>query len=212
MEYRDDHDFGGIDWNVLEKRFWKDGCLACMRKIIVQEMLSVDGFFCGPNGEIDWHNVDAEFNETAIAFLDTIDMLMFGRVTYEMMASYWPTEAALQDDQRVASRMNALRKIFFSKEAENLAWRNSVQCKDINIDDIRALKEMSGKDIAIFGSGKIIEQLMPYDVIDEFRLIINPVILGKGRSIFSTLEASKKLQLFETKTFANGNVLLVYAA
>ena len=182
-----------------------------MRKIIVQEMLSVDGFFCGPNGEIDWHNVDAEFNETAIAFLETVDTLLFGRVTYELMASYWPTEAALKDDPFVASKMNALKKVYFSKEPEKMQWNNSTMLSEINIDEISKMKEMPGKDIAIFGSGKIIEQLMPYGVIDEFRFIINPVILGKGRTIFSTLETVTKLKLLETKKFANGNVMLGYA-
>ena len=175
-------------------------------------MLSVDGFFCGPNGEIDWHNVDAEFNETAIAFLDTVDTLLFGRVTYELMASYWPAEAALNDDPHVAKRMNDLKKIYFSKEPEKMRWNNSLMLGEINADEIRKIKEAPGKDIAIFGSGKIIEQLMPLNVIDEFRFMINPVILGKGRTLFSTLEEANKLKLLETKQFANGNVLLVYAA
>ncbi|MFZ2804368.1 MAG: dihydrofolate reductase family protein [Patescibacteria group bacterium] len=183
-----------------------------MRKIIVQEMLSVDGFFCGPNGEIDWHNVDAEFNKTAVAFLDTLDTLLFGRVTYELMASYWPTEAALTDDPHVASRMNALHKVYFSKEPEKMPWNNSTMLGEINADEIRKMKEAPGKDIAIFGSGKIIEQLMPMGVIDEFRFMINPVILGKGRTIFSTLEKTTKLKLLRTKEFTNGNVLLEYAA
>ncbi len=183
-----------------------------MKKIIVQEMLSVDGFFCGPNGEIDWHNVDAEFNEMAAAFLDTIDTLLFGRVTYELMASYWPTEAALRDDPRVASRMNALKKVYFSKGQEKKLWNNSTILNEINADDIQKMKEMPGKDIAIFGSGKIIEQLFPLGVIDEFRFIVNPVILGKGRTVFSTVEKTKKLTLIETKKFGNGNVLLSYAA
>ncbi len=174
-------------------------------------MLSVDGFFCGPNGEIDWHNVDAEFNKTAIAFLDTVDTLLFGRVTYELMASYWPTDAALTDDPHVARRMNALKKVYFSKEPEKMFWNNSTILNEINADEIRAMKEAPGKDIAIFGSGKIVEQLMPLGVIDEFRFIIAPVILGKGRTVFSTLEKTKKLKLLETKSFANGNVLIQYA-
>ena len=198
----------GVRFDVVYSRVYP--CINRMRKLIVQEMLSVDGFYCGPHGEIDWHNVDAEFNETAIAFLDTLDTLMFGRVTYEMMASYWPTEAALKDDPHVASRMNALQKIYFSRDAEKLPWNHSLKLSEIHADDIRAMKEAPGKDIAIFGSGNIIEQLMPFDVIDEFRFMINPVILGKGRTIFSTLNKTKTLQLRETKTFANGNVLLVY--
>ncbi len=183
-----------------------------MKKIIVQEMLSVDGFFCGPNGEIDWHHVDAEFNEMAIDFLDSIDTLLFGRVTYELMASYWPTESALHDDPEVARRMNALKKIYFSGTSETLLWNNSTMLNTIDIEEIRKMKNEPGKDIAIFGSGKVVEQLMPHHVIDEFRFIINPVILGNGKTVFSTLEGTKKLTLLETRTFTNGNVLLNYAA
>lgn len=183
-----------------------------MKKIIVQEMLSVDGFFCGPSGEINWHNVDAEFNKTAVAFLDTVDTLLFGRVTYELMASYWPTEAALTDDPHVAERMNALKKVYFSGTQETVHWNNSTMLHAINADEIRRMKDAPGKDIAIFGSGKIIEQLMPLGVIDEFRLMINPVILGKGRTLFSTMEEMTHLTLLQTKTFTNGNVLLSYAA
>lgn len=181
-----------------------------MRKIIVQEMVSVDGFFCGPQGEIDWHTVDAEFNEMAIAFLDRIDTLLFGRVTYELMASYWPTEAALSDDPDVARRMNALKKIYFSREPEKLTWNNTTQLHDINVDDIQRIKAEPGKDIAIFGSGNVIGQLLPLHVIDEFRFIVSPTILGNGRTIFSALEQREHLTLVESQTFGNGNVLLTY--
>lgn len=174
-------------------------------------MLSVDGYFCGPGGEIDWHTVDAEFNETAIAFLDTVDTLLFGRVTYELMAGYWPTEAASQDDPDVARRMNALKKVYFSKSPETLPWNNSTKLSAIDIDEIHKLKNAPGKDIAIFGSGQIVQQLMPLGVIDEFRLIVSPVLLGKGKSLFPTLEGIKKLTLLQTKKFANGNVLLSYS-
>ena len=173
-------------------------------------MVSVDGFFCGPNGEIDWHTVDAEFNEMAIAFLDSVDTLLFGRVTYELMANYWSTDAAKTDDPDVAQRMNALKKVYFSEGEEKLHWNNSTMLSEINAGEIRKLKDEPGKDIAIFGSGKIIEQLVPLNVIDEFRFIVSPVILGKGRTIFSTLERTK-LKLLGIKSFANGNVLLSYA-
>src|SRR5258708_25381331 len=101
-----------------------------MKKLLVSEMVSVDGFFAGPNGEIDWHNVDEEFNTFAIEQLDSVDTLVFGRVTYELMASYWPTAEALKDDSVVAAKMNALPKIVFSKTLEKVEWNNSLLAKN----------------------------------------------------------------------------------
>src|SRR5579864_1682729 len=97
-----------------------------MRKIIVSEMVTADGFFAGPNGEIDWHVVDHDFNEYAIAMLNTADLIIFGRVTYELMANYWPTSDAMKDDPIVAERMNNLEKIVFSKTEKKFAWKNSM--------------------------------------------------------------------------------------
>ncbi len=91
-----------------------------MRKVIVANLVSLDGFFAGPNGEIDWHIVDEEFNEYAIELLSTVDALLFGRVTYELMASYWPTPAATQNEPIVADKMNNLPKIVFSKTLKRL--------------------------------------------------------------------------------------------
>ncbi|MDE2030928.1 MAG: dihydrofolate reductase [Patescibacteria group bacterium] len=182
-----------------------------MRKIIVQEMISVDGFFAGENGEIDWHNVDAEFNKYAIEFLNTIDSLLFGRITYELMASYWPTEAALNDDQIVASKMNNLSKIVFSKTRNILEWNNSKVFSEINAEEIKKLKQTEGKDIAIFGSGTIVSELTKLRLIDEYRLIVNPIVLGKGKSLFSYIEKRYKLQLVKVEKFKSGNVSLHYS-
>ena len=181
-----------------------------MRKIIVQEMISVDGFFAGENGEIDWHNVDAEFNKYAIEFLNTIDTLVFGRLTYELMASYWPTDAGLNDDPIVASKMNHLSKIVFSKTKNIVAWNNSKVFSDINADEIKKLKQAEGKDIAIFGSGTIVSALTELGLIDEYRLIVNPIVLGKGKSLFSNMEKRYKLQIIEVKEFKSGNISLHY--
>ena len=181
-----------------------------MRKLIVQEMLTIDGFFCGPNGEIDWHNVDAEFNEYAIGMLDRVDTLIFGRVTYDLMASYWPTSAAVTDDPHVAERMNRLHKIVFSKTQESLTWNNSEVRHEIDADEIRKLKEASGKDMIIFGSGMIVSQLAELGLIDEVRSIVAPVILGQGRTLFSTITKSRKMILLRSHAFASGNLLSVY--
>ena len=181
-----------------------------MRKIIVQEMLTVDGFFAGPNGEIDWHNVDAEFNEFAIANLDTIDTLMFGRITYELMAGYWPSPDALKDDPNVAARMNNLKKLVFSKTPELMEWNNSSFLSEIDADAIKQMKNAPGKDIDIFGSGQIVTALARLGLIDEYRFFMNPVILGDGRTLFTGLGQRQKLKLIGTQQFASGNVLCRY--
>ena len=183
-----------------------------MRKIIVQEMLTVDGFFCGPKGEIDWHNVDAEFNDYAIAALDTFDTLLFGRVTYDLMANYWPTEAALGDDPIVAAKMNSLHKLVLSKSLEKLEWNNSSLMKEIDAEEIKKMKLEEGKDIAIFGSGKIVEQFAELGLIDEYRFFVAPIILGEGKTLFAGLKERKKLRLLSAQAFASGNVLERYAA
>ncbi len=182
-----------------------------MRKIIVQEMLSADGFFCGPKGEIDWHLVDAEFNDAAVGFLDTLDTLIFGRVTYDLMAGYWPTEGALKDDPRVAERMNALQKIVFSTTIDRSPWNNTVMKNTIDAKEIAGLKHAEGKDIAIFGSGMVVAQLARLGLIDGYRFIVNPVVLGVGRTLFATAPQRYALSLQDVKRFASGNVLLAYA-
>ena len=171
----------------------------------------MDGFFCGPNGEIDWHNVDAEFNEYAINNLNNIGTLMFGRVTYDLMASYWPTEAALGDDPIVAEKMNSLPKIVFSKTLDKLDWNNSTLVKTIDVAEIQKMKEAPGKDIAIFGSGILVEQLTELGLIDEYRFIVAPVILGHGRALFTGLKERKNLEFLSSRSFASGNVLSCYA-
>lgn len=181
-----------------------------MRKIIFQNMLSIDGYFEGPNKEIDWHNVDNEFNEMAIEFLRTLDYLLFGRVTYELMAGYWPTEAAKSDDPIVARLMNKLTKIVVSKSLNKVDWNNSKLLKENIEDEILKLKNENGKDIAIFGSSKLALSLIPKNLIDEYRLLISPVVLGKGNSLFNGLKERLKLKLIKSQTFKSGNVMLVY--
>jgi hypothetical protein len=96
-----------------------------MRKVILFNMATLDGFFAGPNGEIDWHHVDEEFNEFAMAQLNAADGLLFGRVTYQGMASYWPTNMARMNDPIVADKMNTLPKIVFSRTLERVEWNNT---------------------------------------------------------------------------------------
>ncbi len=181
-----------------------------MRNLIFQNMVSVDGYFEGPNRELDWHNVDGEFNDMAISFLDTVDTLVFGRVTYEMMASYWPSEHATTDDPIVAGKMNSLRKVVFSRTLQNVSWSNSTLAKGSAPDEVRKLKQQPGKNITIFGSATLARTLIPQGLIDEYRIMVNPVILGAGRGLFDELGCKQKLKLVESRSYRSGNVLLVY--
>ncbi len=181
-----------------------------MRKLIFQNMVSVDGYFEGPNHEIDWHNVDAEFNEYAIDLLHHVDALIFGRVTYQLMANYWPTSAARTDDPDVAERMNNLPKIVFSRTLKTIEWQNSRLVKENVAGEIKRLKQQPGKDLAIFGSSNLALTLLPLGLIDEIRLFVAPIVLGGGRPLFQGLEKRLPLKLVNTKTYRSGNILLFY--
>jgi dihydrofolate reductase len=173
-------------------------------------MVTLDGFFEGPNGEIDWHNVDEEFNDFANEQLNSIDILLFGRVTYELMASYWPTPSAAMNDPVIADKMNKLPKIVFSKILTSVEWQNTRLVKENIVEEISKLKQKPGKDLIIFGSSDLVATFIRYGSIDEFRIMVNPVVLGNGKPIFKSINNKLNLKLLKTKSFRNGNVLLYY--
>lgn len=182
-----------------------------MRTLYLFNMVTLDGFFEGPNrGEIGWHNVDEEFNNFAIDQLNATGLLLFGRVTYEGMASYWPTPAAIKDDPEVAEKMNSIPKIVFSKKLERADWSNTKLIKSNVVEEVSKLKEQPGKDIAIFGSADLASTFTQHGLIDEYRIIVNPVVLGKGTPLFSEIKNRLSLNLLKTKSFKSGNVLLCY--
>jgi dihydrofolate reductase len=181
-----------------------------MRKVLFFMMVSVDGFFEGPNREIDWHVVDEEFNEFAIGQLDSVDVLLFGRTTYEMMASYWPTPAAVADDPIVAGKMNSLPKVVFSRTLQKADWQNTRLVKKNVPEEVARLKEEPGRDLIIFGSSDLAVTLIQSDLLDELRIMIAPVVLGGGKTLFKGLPGRLHLKLLKTRTFRNGNVLLFY--
>jgi dihydrofolate reductase len=180
-----------------------------MRTIFAFLMTSLDGYHEGAGGDIDWHTVDEQFNEFAIRQLDGIDLLVFGRVTYELMASYWPTEAALHDDPEVAGRMNAIRKLVATRTLDRADWANT----DLERGDVaarlRELKAQPGGDIAIFGSSHLVAGLLREGLVDELRIMVSPVLLGSGHPLFETADRTR-LELIATRLFRNGNVLLTY--
>ena len=180
-----------------------------MRKVIVSNYVSLDGFIAGPNGEIDWFVWDEEMANYSRELLYSIDTVLFGRVTYELMAGNWP--AATTEDPIITVGMNNLPKIVFSKTLERADWKNTRLVKEINKEEIFKMKLQHGKDMVIFGSGSIVSTFAQLGLIDEYRIIVNPVVLGTGKPLFKNIRDRIDLKLLKTTTFSNGNVILYYS-
>jgi dihydrofolate reductase len=179
-----------------------------MRKIIFQMMTTVDGYFEGPDKELDWHVVDDDLFQNAIDLLNSADTLLFGRVTYQMMAAYWPTVAAVSTDPVIAERTNNLPKVVFSTTLKTVDWQNSRLVKEHSTEEIKKLKQQPGKNMVIFGSSDLAVALTKEGLIDEYRIIVNPVVLGGGKTLLEGLDERLMLKLVEAKTFSSGTVLL----
>jgi dihydrofolate reductase len=180
-----------------------------MRKLGVFNLVTLDGYLSGQGGDISWHRVDPEFQEYAEMNSTSGNTILFGRVTYELMASYWPSPEALKDNPVVAKGMNSSPKIVFSRTLKRADWPNTRLVKDM-LGEVRKLKQQSGKDLTILGSGSIVAQLAQAGLIDEYQILLNPVVLGKGTTMFEGVESKLTLKLIRTRTFGNGNVLLCY--
>lgn len=181
-----------------------------MRKVIASEMVTLDGLFAGPNGEIDWFSWNEEMARYAIDLISSVDTLLFGRVTYELMAGYWPSASPPAEDPIIIDRMNNLRKIVFSKKLEKAEWKNTELNKEIVAAEVSGMKSQPGKNMVIYGSGTIVTAFMNLGLIDEYHLLVNPVVLGRGKPLFKDLKDMHKLKLVRTKTFSNGVVVLQY--
>jgi dihydrofolate reductase len=181
-----------------------------VRKIFASLTASVDGYYEGPNQEFDWPIVDEEFDKFSTEQLDEVDTLLFGRVTYEGMAAYWTTPQARQDDPRTAATMNDISKIVVSRTLERVDWANSRLIRERVAEELTAVKQRPGKDIAVFGSSDLTVSLIGLGLLDELRIMVSPTILGAGRSMYNTADRRIKLELLAARTFHSGNVLLRY--
>jgi dihydrofolate reductase len=183
-----------------------------VRKIIVFNLVSLDGFFEGTKpGDIEWHRVDEEFNDFALEQLATAGGIIFGRVTYEGMASFWPSPLALEIDPQIAEVMNSIPKFVFSTTLDTADWHNTRLIKDDVANHVKILKAQPGKDLFIFGSADLTASFLSLGLIDELRIMVNPVLLGAGNPLFRDIQDKVELKLIQTRTFKNGNVLLYYA-
>jgi dihydrofolate reductase len=184
-----------------------------MRRLIVFNNISLDGYFVDAKGDMSWaHNTtpDAEWDAFMVKNSTGRAVLVFGRITYDLMVSFWPTPMAAKSMPTVAEGMNSAQKLVFSRTMDKASWNNTRLVKTDPVAEMRRLKNEAGDDLCILGSGNIVAQLAPEGLIDEYLVAVAPVVLGKGRTMFEGL--TKKLSMRRTKThaFANGHVLLCY--
>ncbi len=182
-----------------------------MRKLVVFNNVSVDGYFTDQNGDMSWaHNQDAEWNAFTQENAGGGGELVFGRKTYDMMVSFWPTPLAAQMMPEVAASMNQLPKIVFSKTLGRATWNNTRLMNGDIAAETQKLKQEPGPGLIIMGSGSIVSQLAQAGLIDEFQIVVHPLVLGAGRTLFEGGKEKLDLTLASTRTFKNGNVLLSY--
>lgn len=184
-----------------------------MGKLTVFNSVTLDGYFSGPGGDLSWahENADDEWNEFVSGNASGGGTLLFGRITYDMMASFWPTPEAMKSMPTVARGMNELPKVVFSRTMERAEWNNTRVVNGDIAAEVRSMKNAPDADLVIFGSGSIVPQLAQEQLIDSYQIVVVPVVLGRGRTMFEGLRDSLKLRLFSTRSFGNGNVLLEYA-
>jgi dihydrofolate reductase len=182
-----------------------------MRKLVVFNMVSLDGFFVDGKGDMSWaHKNDAEWNAFVNENASGNGVLVFGRITYDLMASYWPTPMALQNSPVVAKGMNDMPKIVFSRTLDNASWSNTKLLKGDLAAEMRKLKYEPGPDMVILGSGSIVSQLAQQDLIDEYQIALSPIVLGHGRTMFEGVQEKLNLKLTKSRTFGNGTVFACY--
>jgi dihydrofolate reductase len=189
-----------------------------MRKIVLSMSVSLDGFFEGPNHEIDWHQVDDELHRHMNEWIKPLGGFLTGRVTHQLMADYWPTadqdpEAAYAEPETVrefAAIWRDMPKTVYSRTLEPgpTDWNTTV-VREVVPEEVTALKEQPGGDLAV-GGAELAAEFRRHDLIDAYRIYVHPVILGRGRPLFQEADAMTLLRLSESRTFGNGVVLLRY--
>lgn len=183
-----------------------------MRKLIMWNMVTLDGSFEGTKSwDLDWHNYvwGPELEQFSIDQLKTAGMLLFGRVTYEGMAAYWTT--AQGEAAEVAGLMNSLPKAVFSHTLDRADWQNTTLVRENAEQVVSDLKQQPGRDLFIFGSATLCSSMMRAGLIDEYRLGLNPLVLGGGTPLFKPSAAPSKMRLLEARPMKSGVVLLRYA-
>ncbi len=193
------------------------------RRIVMFNQVSADGYFSDAEGGLDWVVSDPEIHARAVEGMPHTDTIMFGRRTYEQFASFWPH--ALKDlgvsgphgsnkadpaFSAMANWLNDTPKLVFSKSLKKPSWNRSEVLRELDPKHVAALKQAPGKDLLIFGSGTIVAQLTEHGLIDEYRFVVCPVLLGDGKTLLGELSQRVSLKLLEAVPFKSGNVMLTY--
>ena len=185
-----------------------------MRHVVSLMHISLDGFAAGPNGEMNWITTDEEIFDDVAVMLTTVDTALYGRVTYQMMESYWPTAPSNPDatkhDIEHSRWVEAVQKVVFSTTMDQAVWNNSYLAQDPIAVEIARLKQHAGQNMMIFGSPGLTRAFMREGLIDEYRINVNPVILGAGIPYFEAFQAQTNLRLLTSKTFQSGVIGLHY--
>lgn len=186
-----------------------------MRRVVLSMFVTLDGFVSGPNGELDWmpgnEEPDKEVDLYLYEMLDEMDTILLGGKTYKLFVDFWPTATA--KEEIIADKLNAMPKIVFSKTLDKVQWgkwRNARLAKGTLAEEIKRLKQETGKDMVMFGGANLAQSCMPLGLIDEYRLFVTPIILGSGKCLFENIKDTTNLKLVKTKTFKSGSVLLDY--
>jgi dihydrofolate reductase len=199
--------------------------MAPMRRIVMFNWLTADGYFAGPDGNLDWVVPDDEQAKAAVARFSAVDTALFGRRTYELFAEFWPhalddADATTATDphrpglrsrehRAIAVALNEMTKLVFSRSLSAATWKNSRILPELDPGAIAAMKREPGKDMIVFGSGTIVTQLTQAGLIDEYQLVVCPVFIGSGRPLLGDA-ARAQLQLLEAKQYPSGDVLHRY--
>jgi dihydrofolate reductase len=179
------------------------------RTIFAFLMATADGYHAAPDGDLSWHNLDQEFHAFAAAQLESADTLLFGRRTYLHMAEFWPSPAAAQADLLVTKQMNGYHKVVVSRTLASADWGPSTLIRDDIPARLAAIKQQPGSDIALLGSSTLAASLLTDGLLDELRIMVNPVVLGHGQPLLAGADMTR-LELVNVRQFAIGNVLLTY--
>jgi dihydrofolate reductase len=182
-----------------------------MGKLIVTMWVSLDGFIAGPNNAMDWVIPLGDYQSELVG---TADTLLLGRVTYESFAGAWPhvpdNAEAPEGLKEYARTLNSMRKVVYSRTLSEATWQNSTLKREIDAADVEALKQQTDKNIVIYGSASIVQALTNLGLIDEYRLLLHPVVLGGGKPLFANIQERVSLKLLSTSTDPSGVVLLYY--
>ncbi|MER6121810.1 dihydrofolate reductase family protein [Streptomyces sp. NPDC001795] len=183
-----------------------------MRKIVLMMSVSLDGFIEGPNREIDWHQVDDELHQHFNDVLQNMGAFLNGRVTYQLMARFWPTADV---DPHLAGPMvefaqiwRNMPKVVFSRTLQHADWHTTI-VRDVVVEDVLALKAQEGGDLAL-GGADLAAEFLRHDLVDEFRVYVHPVLIGRGKPLFPETDTLTSLRLIDSHRFGNGVVLLHY--